>query len=327
MPDKIQPKDFWEKPEGTTGMFFAALLLFGVGFLLFSLLPFIISLLTNIITAILLLFILGGIIYVITDSKFQLIASTFYKLLMKKLTGMVINIDPIAIIEDQIAYMEKNRSKMNDEMGKLKGQQKGLESVINKNQTEIEKHINTANQAKKQNMNPQVALETRQASRLKESNDRLIVLRDKIVMIYKILQKMYENSGFLLEDTRSEVETRKTEYNAMKTAYSAVRSAMKVINGDPDRMAMFEQAMDVIAQDISMKVGEMERFMEVSASFMQSIDLQNGVFEEKGMKMLEEWEKSNSFLLGDDKQMLLNSPQQETISIPKKSDSYSNLFR
>ena len=321
--DNIQPRDFWEKPEGKTGLFFAAILIFGGAMFVFSMLPYIILMLTNIITAIILLGIIGSIIYVVSDPKFRLIASTFYKLLMKKLTGIVINIDPIAIIEDQINYLEKNRSKMNDEMGKLKGQQRNLDTVINTNKNNVEKHIATANQAKKQNIAAQVTLETRQASRLKESNDRLIALRDKIVMIYKILQKMYENSGFLLEDTKSEVETRKQEYIAMKTAYSAVRSAMKVINGDPDRVAMFEQAMDVIAQDISMKVGEMERFMEVSATFMQSIDLQNGVFEDKGMKMLEEWEKSSTFLLGDDKQFLLDSQSIPTVS--KRTD-YSVLF-
>jgi hypothetical protein len=88
-------------------------------------------------------------------------------------------------------------------------------------------------------------------------------------------------------------------------------------------MMVFEQAMDVIAQDISMKVGEMERFMEVSATFMESIDLQNGVFEDKGMKMLEEWGKGNSFLLGEDKQFLLNTNQ----ALPSSNKTnYSNLF-
>ena len=34
----------------------------------------------------------------------------------------------------------------------------------------------------------------------------------------------------------------------------------------------------------------MERFMEMSTSFMDSVDLQNGVFEEEGLKMLEKFE-------------------------------------
>ena len=54
---------------------------------------------------------------------------------------------------------------------------------------------------------------------------------------------------------------------------------------------MFDQAMEVIADDVANKVGEMEQFMELSANFMESVDLQNGIFEEEGLKMLEEIRK------------------------------------
>ena len=64
---------------------------------------------------------------------------------------------------------------------------------------------------------------------------------------------------------------------------------------------MFDQAMEVVADDIGRKVGEMEEFMEISDKFMSSIDLQNGIFEEQGLEMLEKWEKEGaSFLLKDD---------------------------
>jgi hypothetical protein len=37
--------------------------------------------------------------------------------------------------------------------------------------------------------------------------------------------------------------------------------------------------------------------MELSSNFMNSVDIQNGVFEEKGMQMLEEWEQKSQLLL------------------------------
>ena len=49
--------------------------------------------------------------------------------------------------------------------------------------------------------------------------------------------------------------------------------------------------LEAIADDVSNKVGEMEQFMSMSENFMQSIDLQNGVFEEEGLKMLEKMGK------------------------------------
>jgi hypothetical protein len=72
---------------------------------------------------------------------------------------------------------------------------------------------------------------------------------------------------------------------------------MSVISGDPDQRAMFDAAMEAVADDVANKLGEMERFMEMSSDFMNSIDLQKGIFEEEGMKMLEKWEKESSLLL------------------------------
>ena len=41
----------------------------------------------------------------------------------------------------------------------------------------------------------------------------------------------------------------------------------------------------------------MERFVEESSEILQAIDLQNGAFEEKGMKLLDKWEKEGVPLL------------------------------
>ena len=63
--------------------------------------------------------------------------------------------------------------------------------------------------------------------------------------------------------------------------------------------------------DVANKVGEMERFMDVSKGVVNSIDLQNGVFEEEGLKMLEEWERTRTSKLlgGNATPDLLNSGQ------------------
>lgn len=54
--------------------------------------------------------------------------------------------------------------------------------------------------------------------------------------------------------------------------------------------------------------------MDMSKNFMDGIDLQNGVFEEEGLAMLEKWEKEGvSFLLGGEKSKIVakaNSPSE-----------------
>jgi hypothetical protein len=88
---------------------------------------------------------------------------------------------------------------------------------------------------------------------------------------------------------------------------------MSIISGDKDKRAMFDMALEAIADDVANKVGEMERFMDLSENFMRSVDLQNGVFEEEGLKMLEMWEKEGvSSILGAEKQTLLDQAEDES---------------
>jgi hypothetical protein len=96
------------------------------------------------------------------------------------------------------------------------------------------------------------------------------------------------------------------EYKAIKASHSAMRSAMNILSGNSDKKYMYDMALEAMADDVGQKVGEMERFMDMSKNFMDGIDLQNGVFEEEGLAMLDKWEKEGvSFLLGGDKNKIV----------------------
>ena len=95
---------------------------------------------------------------------------------------------------------------------------------------------------------------------------------------------------------------------------------------------MFDMALEAIADDVSSKVGEMERFMDMSTKFMDGIDLQNGVFEQEGMEMLEKWENEGvSMLLGGDKAKIMaqanSSTQVLDLNAPmKKAERVGNQY-
>ena len=121
-------------------------------------------------------------------------------------------------------------------------------------------------------------------------------------VLYRVLTKMYENSEIMLEDLSDQVVVKEQEYKAIKASHSAMRSAMNILSGNSDKKYMYDMALEAMADDVGQKVGEMERFMDMSKNFMDGIDLQNGVFEEEGLAMLDKWEKDGvSFLLGGDK--------------------------
>jgi hypothetical protein len=163
-----------------------------------------------------------------------------------------------------------------------------------------------ASKAKETGKESIMVLKARKAGRLQESNMKLEDLYKRMEVLYRVLTKMYENSEIMLEDLQDQVVVKEQEYKAIKASHSAIRSAMSVLSGNPDQKYMYDMALEAMAEDVGQKVGEMERFMDMSKNIMDSIDLQNGVFEEEGINMLEQWEKEGvSKLLGSDKDRLV----------------------
>ncbi len=338
---ETKKKGFWQRPEGKTGMIFLSGLVIGGGYLLYLALPAIIALTSNILYLSLMLMVLAVIVYMILDPKMRNLVGYMYKSVMRWITGLFVQLDPIGILKSYVEDLKDNLKKMNRQIGKLRGQMHKLNESIHINKKNIQDNLNLASKAKEKNKQAMVILKSRKAGRLKESNMRLEDLYKKMEVLYRVLSKMFENSEILMEDIQDQVEVKEQERKAIRGSHSAMKSAMSILSGDPDKRAMFDQAMEAIADDVSKKVGEMERFMDVSSSFMNSVDLQNGVFEEEGLRMLEAWEKEGvSLILGDEKESLLlqanseeevldlNAPVKKAVREPghrNQNDSFFDL--
>ncbi len=314
----FKPKSFWQRPEGVTGVLFLGAILAAGAYVIVNYLPTIISLAQNTLYLSVMLAALAGVIYMVLDPKMRNLIWYMYKSVMRWATGMFVQIDPIGILKSYIEDLEGNLGKMNKQIGQLRGQMHKLKEMIVNNQRDIQTNLTMAGKAKETNKQAQMILKSRKAGRLQESNMKLDDLYKRMEIMYRVLSKMYENSEIMLEDIRDQVVVKEQERTAIRSSHSAMKSAMNIIAGNSDKRYMFDMALEAIAEDVSQKVGEMERFMDMSNNFMQSIDLQNGVFEEEGMRLLEQWEKDGvSLLLGKDKDVLIEkaNKNQDTLDL------------
>lgn len=325
-----KPKSFWGRPEGKTGLLFLLAVLAGIGYVVVKFLPQILAFASSLLGLVVTLLVLGAIIYMVLDPKMRTLINYMYKSAMRKITGIFITIDPIGILKNYVEDLQDNLKKMGEQIGLLRGQIRKLKTIQEENSTEIDYNMKLAQKAREQGIEKQMLLSSRKAARLKESNEKYAVLEHKMNILYRVLTKMYQNSEILLEDTKDQVKLKEEERKAIRSSHGAMKSAMNIISGNADKRAMFDQALEVIADDVAMKVGEMERFMEMSSSFMDSVDLQNGVFEEQGLQMLEDWEKKSTLMLMEgtkSEKLDLNTPRREAELRPKDGKSeYDNLF-
>jgi hypothetical protein len=337
--EDYKPKTFWQRPEGKTGLIFLIGLIVGGGILFAGMIPALVALVQSTVGLAVTLLVLGALIYMVLDPKMRNLVWYMYKSVMRFITGIFVQIDPIGILKSYVEELRNNLRKMNRQISMLRGQMHKLQELILNNRKEIQSNLQLASKAKEADKQAMMILKSRKAGRLRESNMKYEDLYRKMEVLYRVLTKMYENSQILMEDIKDQVDVKEQERKAIHASHSAMRSAMSVIAGDKDKRAMFDQALEAIADDVSQKVGEMERFMEVSESFMQSVDLQNGIFEEEGLRMLEQWEKEGaSLLLGDEKQTLLmeanddsnvldlNAPIKEPVRAEAHRNQYDTFF-
>jgi hypothetical protein len=335
----FRSKTFWERPEGVTGMIFLAAIIAAGGFFTIQSIGLIIGALTSGIGLVITLVVLGAIIFTVLDSKARNLVWYMYKSVMRAITGIFVKMDPIAILKGYVSDLKENLRKMNRQISMLRGQMHKLQELILNNRKEIQSNLTLASQAKETDKQAVVILKSRKAGRLKESNMKLEDLYKKMEILYRVLGKMYENSEVMLEDIQDQVEIKEQERKAMHASHGAMRSAMNIIAGDKDKRMVFDMALEAIADDVANKVGEMERFMDMSENFMKSVDLQNGVFEEEGLRMLEKWENEGvSSILGEQKQTLLkeaaddanvldlNAPIQRPEKVESRRNQYDAFF-
>ena len=325
-----QTKSFWKRPEGVTGGVVLVALIAGITLIFDRIITAVLPLLNSTVGLAGLVFALGAVVFIALDSKARNLIWYFYQSLMRWITGIFVKIDPISILKSFIEDLENNLRNLSKQIGALRGQMRQLKGTMDANTADIKKNMTLAEQAQKKNDEKNVTLSARKAGRLQDANAKYEVLYQRMEVLYRILTKMYETSEIVLEDTKDQVQLKEQEYRAISASHSAIRSAMSIISGDPDQRARFDQALETLANEVSGKVGEMERFMDTSRNLMASIDLQNGVFEEDGLRLLEQWERESPLLgtpvketKATEKPLDLNTPPQEIL---RETNDYSKLF-
>jgi hypothetical protein len=291
-------KSFWARPEGKTGMIAiglaAAALVYGWGMIV----PFIVSMLADTLHMIFLALILAAVLFVIFSSRTHLL----FRLLMRWITGLIIDIDPIGILKDHLSQMRKRRELMSQQISNVSGQIQYLKNIIDKNQALANENMRLAAHAKKiatstadQNEQLRMALQMKakanQAGRLQKSNLSYQQLLNKLQNIYDLLSKWAVHIDFYIEDTDNEVRQAEIEYKTINTAYRAYRTALSVIKGTGDEKEMYNQTMEKLAEEAGRKLGEMEDFQRLAQNFMDTIDLENGAVETEALDKLDAYEQ------------------------------------
>jgi hypothetical protein len=329
-------KSFWARPEGKTGMIFivlaAAALVYGWGMIV----PFIVSMLADTLHMIYLAAILAAVLFVIFSSRTHLL----FRLLMRAITGLIIDIDPIGILKDHLSQMRKRRDVMSQQISNVSGQiQYTAMASENMRLAAHAKKIatSTADQNEQLRMALQMKAKANQAGRLQKSNLSYQQLLNKLQNIYDLLGKWAVHIDFYIEDTDNEVRQAEIEYKTINTAFRAYRTALAVIKGTGDEKELYDQTMEKLAEEAGRKLGEMEDFQRLAQNFMDTIDLENGAVETEALEKLDAYEQKLLTSGATDTAFLLPGATAAPVPVPagradappaaKSAGDYGDMFK
>jgi len=313
-------KSYWNRPGGKFGIIIGIGLLVLIGY-------YVIPILTNVVWNTLnfgiALVCLGLFLYAVTHRKLRLSLFYLYEWLMKKLVGVVIELDPFLIAEDYIEDMEEQREKLYKQSIEVDAQKEKIDLKIDEKEKDMAQLMSRAKAAQSNNMLPELGNATRHIARIKEYITQLTPIRDNLARIGDYLTKVHKNSGYMIEDARNELELKKDLYKSVSSGNKALNSALKIFNGDPEKKLMVEQSMEFLKEDIATKLSSMKKAISYSTDFMRSIDLDNATYELQGLTMLESFNPDTEFKL-DVKKWEPDSTPRTPGQVPK--DNYNDLL-
>lgn len=317
--DKL--KSYWSRPGGKPGIIIGLGLLALIGYYV---IPILTTVVWNTLNFSIALVSLGVFLYCITHRKLRLSLFYLYEILMKKLVGFVIELDPFIIAEDYIGDMEKQREKLYNQSIDVEGQKEKIDLKLVEKEKEMNQMLARAKAAKDNNMMPELGNATRQVARINEYIKQLAPIRDSLAKIGDYLTKVHKNSGYLIEDAKNELDLKKDLYKSVTSGNQALSSAMKIFKGDPEKKLMVEQSMEYLKDDIASKLASMKKAISYSTDFMRSIDLDNATFEVEGLKMLETYDSDVELKLSTQQW----TPSNKTV-VPGKvnTDDYNDLLK
>lgn len=282
----------WDKPGGGLGLAVATALGVGAVVGLYHILPWLIELTKNIYT---LGALVGGLVVigaVLSSKEFRQNVSMAYFILMRKIAGIIIETDPIAIVEHQLMQMREKIQLINEQMGKIRGLITRNERRVEVKKSELEDELMKLAEFKK---HPEKAANAKvaenQVRRLRDAVERTQKRLAESRQWYEILKKLKEHANLVVEDTENEVEDRKEEYEAIKAQHQAFSSIMSVLKGNPNEMINFTRAMDYMANDIAFRLGEMSDVIDETGGILSQIDVEDALTSARAAEILKQYEE------------------------------------
>ena len=279
-------KDLWKQPGGTLAKVGLWVMGGSLVYGLFKALPYLILFTQNIFTLVLLFMGLGCVLYVAFSPEMRRILKLIYLQICRKLTGLIVEIDPIAILENSISEMKKKLQTVKQRITDIGSTLVGMKNKLSEYKSEFKDNVDTVKVIKESLVTKKLDAKQRMAyqGQLTIAQNNVSMLSDQIKSqeerikktekYIDILEKLEIAATTKIKVAESTVEHKKDEYEQAKKMRSAVQSLTSIFSSSWLTKSMEEQmALNVVSNTINDSIAEMNRLLDGSNDILINYDI------------------------------------------------------
>jgi len=297
---ELTGKSPWEKPGGTLAKVMLVVIIVAALYALYHFLPFLIDLTKNMLTLAALVGVLALIVFLIMNDTSRNFFKNLYFVIMRTLTGLIVEIDPIAIVKGKIKDMKNRLVKIEDGIAKMRGVHVKNEKALEANKKDLEESLKKLQIVQKNGKMEESVLLQRHITQLDESVKKRTQNFEKSKLMIDILTKVKKSAEIKVKYTEEEIKLKEEDYELMKANHKALSSIKSLINPQTDDA--FDMAMEKMDTDISLYIGEMDEFLD--SGVIDDINLDNALSSVKSQAILDKYNNGGfDAILGDSREL------------------------
>lgn len=297
-------KELYNKPGGKFAKIMGILAGCGIGyaFLKYAL-PFLVASTANLILFVAELAVLAVLVGIVTSKPFWKALSLLWLQIMRKLYGLVVNIDPIAILQNAISEMRKKLEIVDQNVTKLQAVLVKMRKKLQEYENNFERnvHIRDAAIAKlnkeKDDMERMKLMSQKQLAdnEIARGQEQILRQRSRIETsekYLKIMKKLQVMVKFKATDTENQVDYLKDDYEQAKAQQSAMKSISAIMKGCLTTSMEEELAMEKVMDTVNTSIAEMERLIDGSNDILVNFELNSDANSIKAEQIVADFEKN-----------------------------------
>lgn len=293
-------KSFWQRPEGRTGLVINALVIFAIFWFWGLIVPFVLATVTNTLFLALYLLALFALLYVLFDPNFRRFVWYLYRSIMRWITGMVVDIDPIGVLKTYIEKLREKKQDLESAMADIRGQRMRLQKSLAENEKGYANSMRTMAAAESQKNDPDsdkqrralrmIQLEGKQVVRLQDLLTKQKQHMQRYDYVIDVLTRYSEICDDTILDMDRDIKYRQMDRDQSRGFAKAMRASMSILRGMPDEKEMYDMSIESLEKDYAAKIGEVESILDLTKNVVSAADFNDAASMQHASELLAKWQ-------------------------------------